>query len=89
VVANIEIVRGDDVNTLTTLQPKNQSGETTATAREVSRPAGERSSYHELPGLHHETRDVLKQLDANINLLDDLSGRLSFVLNEVRTMVRR
>jgi hypothetical protein len=80
-----------DVSTLTTLQPKNQSGEATSAAREISRPAGsgERSAYVELPGLHHETRDVLKQLDANINLLEDLGGRLSFVLNEVRTMIRR
>lgn len=74
------------MNSLTTLQPKNQSE---STAREVSRPAGERSTYVELPGLRHETRDVLKQLDANISLLEDLGGRLSFVLGEVRSQLRR
>ena len=68
-----------------TLQPKN-SAETTA--REISRPEFDRS-YHELPGLRHETRDVLKQLDANIQLLEDLGGRLTFVLNEVRGVLRR
>ena len=73
------------MSTLTTLQPKNQNE---STAREVGHAPLERS-YTELPGLRHETRDVLKQLDANINLLEDLGGRLSFVLNEVRTMIRR
>ena len=44
--------------------------------------------YREVPGLRHETKDVLKQLHANIELIDDMSRRLSFVLNEVRTLVR-
>ncbi len=46
-------------------------------------------TYHDIPGLRHETRDVLKSLDANMNLLEDLCGRLSFVLAEVRTVTRR
>ena len=33
-------------------------------------------AYHEIPSLRHETRDVLKQLDANVRLLEDLGGRL-------------
>jgi hypothetical protein len=72
------------VSTLT-LTPKTQSENT---AQEMTSPARE-YSYHELPGLRRETRDVLKQLDANIQLLEDLGGRLSFVLNEVRGMIRR
>jgi hypothetical protein len=71
--------------TTLTLTPKIQNENT---AQEISTPSRERS-YHELPGLRHETRDVLKQLDANIQLLEDLGGRLSFVLNEVRGMIRR
>jgi hypothetical protein len=59
-----------------------------SSARETARPERERS-YHEMPGLRHETRDVLKQLDANIQLLEDLGGRLSFVMNEVRGTMRR
>lgn len=45
--------------------------------------------YQELPSLGHETRDVLKQLNANIQLLEDLGGRLSFVLAEVSSVIRR
>jgi hypothetical protein len=74
------------VSTLT-FQPKNAS-EATTPVREPARPQSERS-YHELPGLRHETRDVLKQLDANISLLEDLGGRLSYVLGEVRSVIRR
>ena len=46
-------------------------------------------AYVELPGLRHETRDVLKQLESNIQLLEDIGGRLSYVLSEVRTLIRR
>jgi hypothetical protein len=46
-------------------------------------------AYRELRGLRHETKDVLKQLEANILLLEDLGGRLSFVLSEVRSLIRR
>lgn len=61
-----------------------------APARNVSsNPERPARAYHELPGLRHETRDVLKQLDSNIHLLEDLSGRLGFVLSEVRGLIRR
>lgn len=46
-------------------------------------------AYHEIPGLRHETRDVLKQLNSNIQLLEDLGGRLGFVLAEVRGLIRK
>ncbi len=46
-------------------------------------------SYHELPGLRHETKDVLKQLDSNLRLLEDLGGRISFVLGDVHSLIRR
>lgn len=54
--------------------------------RESVRPE---MAYIELPGLRHETKDVLKQLDSNIALLEDLGGRLGFVLAEVRGLIRR
>jgi hypothetical protein len=34
-------------------------------------------------------RDVLHQFEANLAHLEDLHGRLSFVMNEVRLVVRR
>ena len=67
------------------LQPKNQSE---AGLREIPQ-APAPHAYIDLPGLRHETRDVLKQLDANIQLLEDMSGRLGFVLSEIRTLIRR
>lgn len=48
-----------------------------------------RSLRVEAPALRHETKDVLKQLHANISTLEDLGGRLSFVLGEVRSLIRR
>ncbi len=45
--------------------------------------------YHELPGLRHETKDVLQQMEANIRNLEDLGGRLGFVLAELRGLIRR
>ncbi len=47
------------------------------------------TGYQELPGLRHETKDVLKQLQNNIALLEDLGGRLGFVMSEVRSVIRR
>lgn len=59
----------------------------TASLRAES-PRRERS-YSDVPGLRHETKDVLQQLQANINYLEDLGGRLGYVLSEVRTIIRR
>lgn len=71
-------------NTLNTINLK------PVAAEPVARPvSGERVSYRELPGLRHETKDVLQQLHANISMIEDLSGRLSFVMTEVRTLIRR
>lgn len=56
---------------------------------ETSTRSNERAGYHELPGLRHETKDVLKQLQNNIQLLEDLGGRLGFVMSEVRSVIRR
>lgn len=64
------------------LQPKDSSP---ASVREPSA----RRAHEALPGLRHETKDVLKQLQANINYLEDLGGRLGFVLSEVRSLIRR
>ena len=61
-----------------------------ANAEPVVRPAVvERVSYRELPGLRHETKDVLQQLSANIQMIEDLTGRLGFVMSEVRSLIRR
>jgi hypothetical protein len=72
-------------NTLSTINLK-----PVANVEPVVRPAvAERASYRELPGLRHETKDVLQQLHANIQMIEDLNGRLSFVMGEVRSLIRR
>ncbi len=88
-VANIEIVearsRGrEEVSTLN-LQPKPKSE---TQPLDLSHAERDRA-YVEVPGLRHETRDVLKQLDSNILLLEDLGGRLGFVLAELRSLIRK
>ena len=46
-------------------------------------------AYRELPGLRHETKDVLQQLQSNIQMLEDLGGRLSYMMGEIRSLIRR
>jgi len=70
-----------------TLNIVNQSA--SQTKIEPTTRATERLGYHELPGLRHETKDVLKQLHSNIQMLEDLGGRLGFVMTEVRSVIRR
>lgn len=45
-------------------------------------------SYHEMADQPVVEMDVLSQLDANMALLEDLHGRLSFMMREVRYMLK-
>ena len=75
---------------MSTLNLVTQDKRSEASSPEISRSEQVlNSSYRDLPGLKHETKDVLKQLNSNIRLLEDMSGRLSFVLSEVRSLIRR
>ena len=89
-VANMEVVKASQ-KTENTLNIVNQSASQTniETAAEKTTRTVDRAAYHELPGLRHETKDVLKQLQNNISLLEDLGGRLGFVMSEVRSVIRR
>ncbi len=49
----------------------------------VSRP------YPEFPGLRRDTRDVLQQLNANLQQLEDKCGRLDFLLTELKSLIKR
>ncbi len=64
-----------------------QQGEAPATAAVKSER--EPRAYVEVPGLRPETKDVLKQLQSNIALLEDQCGRLSFLMTEIRSVIRR
>lgn len=68
-----------ELNTLT-----QANGPTKIESRPVERPA-----FEALSGNRHETKDVLKQLHTNIQLLEDLGGRLGFVMSEIRSLIRR
>lgn len=74
-------IEESNLNTLN-LQSKDSSP---ASVREPSA----RYTSEAFPGLRHETKDVLKQLNANINYLEDLGGRLGYVMGEIRSLIRR
>lgn len=58
-------------------------------AGQVVRDAHLNRTTANLPGLRHETKDVLKQMHSNLALLEDLSARLGAVLTDVRSVIRR
>ncbi len=52
--------------------------------------AFEHYAYHEIAGDKHLVRvDVLEQLKSNIAQLEDLHGRLRFMMGEVRSLLKR
>ena len=46
------------------------------------------TSYHELADKPVVQSDVLMQLHANLEMLNDLQGRLSFLMREVRYLLK-
>lgn len=84
----MEVVRIRDTEEFN-LQIVNAKPTKDATATSQVREPSARYGSEALPSLRHETKDVLKQLQANINYLEDLGGRLGFVLGEVRGLIRR
>lgn len=83
-VLKLKIVEENMVTTMN-IGVNSQTKSETVNARSGERTSG----YHELPGLRHETKDVLQQLTNNIAMLEDLGGRLGFVMSEVRSLIRR
>jgi hypothetical protein len=67
------------------LQQQRDQGASQSTGQVVLRER----AYRDVPGLRHDTKDVLKQLQANIDHLEELGGRLGFMLSEVRSLIRR
>lgn len=70
------------MNTINLQHPNSESP-----VRETA-PTTERSRV-EIPGFRHEPKDVLQQMQANLSLLEDQCGRLGFMLNEIRSVIRR
>lgn len=49
-----------------------------------------RHAYHEIGGHHHVVEtNGLEQLKANISQLDDLHGRLTFMMAELSSLIRK
>ena len=74
------------MNTHNPLNVKNQIANDSSTVHESGR--AERV-YHDISGLRPDVKDVLQQLNTNLRLLEDMTGRLGFVLSEVRGLIRR
>lgn len=74
------------MNTHNQLNVKNQSANDSSTVHESAR--SERV-YHDISGLRPDAKDVLQQLNTNLRHLEDLTGRLGFVMSEVRGLIRR
>ena len=45
------------------------------------------AAYHEIGG-HHQPKDLLQQLKANLQQLEDLEGRMQFMMSEIRGLTR-
>lgn len=70
--------------------------ETSASASEKSRqvaPLFREGSvlygYQEVPQNHPNRMDVIEQLRANIRQIEDLNGRLAFLLKEVQSVIKK
>lgn len=48
-----------------------------------------RPAYHEIPEAQSEQVDVLAQMKANLDQLEDLQGRLRYVMGEIRAITRK
>jgi hypothetical protein len=46
-------------------------------------------AYVESPNVHPSSMDVLKQFQANMTTLEDLNGRLQFMMSEIRGLIRK
>lgn len=57
--------------------------------KNLSREVVRKPEVRPLTDWNGPTRDVLQQFEANLSLLEDLHGRLQFVMSEVRVIVER
>lgn len=57
--------------------------------KNISREIVRKPEVRPFSEISNPTRDVLQQFEANLAQLEDLHGRLRYVMNEVRTIVAR
>ncbi len=58
------------------------------TAEELRTPA-DSVNYSEIPGLTSPSIDILNQFQSNMKLLGDLHFRLQFMMNEIKSVLRK
>ena len=65
--------------------------DTTATATQLEQDARSlfRQSYHEIADRHVVETDVIEQLRANMAQLEDMHGRLKFMMAEVGYLLKK
>lgn len=59
-----------------------------AAVKQEARPSF-RQTYHEIADRHVVETDVIEQLRANISQLEDLHGRLKFMMAEVSYLLKK
>lgn len=69
---------------VTKVFPSSPAQEKAQTRAYVETPVSNSSSESRSAG-----QDVLKQFQANLNTLEDLNGRLRFVMHEIRGLIRK
>jgi hypothetical protein len=63
--------------------------DTTATQLEQDARSMFRQSYHEIADRHVVETDVIEQLRANMAQLEDMHGRLKFLMGEVAYLLKK
>lgn len=66
------------------VQDENQTAVTKETKSSV---AYARKSYSDLPNRKPEQIDVIQQFNANLSQLEDLQGRLTFMMSELKSLL--
>ena len=59
----------------------------TVPSKTTKQDLGLQHAYVE-PGVSHPSLDVLAQFEANMATLEDLNGRLRFMMTEVRSLIK-
>jgi hypothetical protein len=65
----------------------NEMNVQTTTTKSSKPELGLQHAYVE-PGVSHPSLDVLRQFEANMATLDDLNGRLRFMMTEIRGLIK-
>ena len=65
------------------------SAENTLTTLEQDTRSSFRQSYHEIADRHVVETDVIEQLRANMAQLEDLHGRMKFMMTEVGYLLKK